>query len=352
MRKQNVTIQGLRGLLALLVVIFHSYSGLESISLIAPLQGPLQWIGSMGSVSVNLFFVISGYLILQSLTRHQNLKKFFIDRILRIYPVFVVIHLLIFMAGPIINYDWMSGISIKDYVIHFFSNLLLLPGIFPSLPEAQLVAWSISYEFLFYLLVGLVFGASINRSSSKSSLIIIVALIISVLFIYFHPRALFFIVGIILFKLIDKINEKVTYRPWFYFNGVILLGVILVTYNALHISISLLFSFLFFKTVINEEGLLSRVLRTKVFKFLGDISYSLYLWHTFVMFPLKIVILKISNITQIPFILLLIFTVLSISISVLVSHLSYHWIEQRFTKYIKSRIYRVRDSRTPLQRTL
>ena len=54
----------------------------------------------MGGHGVELFFMISGFLIPASLVRHASVGKFFYDRALRILPVFVVLHLVLFVAGP------------------------------------------------------------------------------------------------------------------------------------------------------------------------------------------------------------------------------------------------------------
>ncbi|WP_253271145.1 acyltransferase [Sporosarcina sp. D27] len=331
-------MHGLRGLLSFLVVIFHAYYGLVSINLLQ-LMTDTSLVDSLGYMSVNLFFVISGYLIIQSLNRHRQIKNFIIDRVLRIYPVYVVIHLLIFIVGPIIGYKWMAGISINEYAGHFFSNLLLLPGLFTSLPIAQLVSWSLSYEFLFYILTALIFGTLLNYKSVMGYFILMIAIFISISFLYFHPRSSFFIVGILIFKLIGTINVKRVYKPWFYFNGLILITILYTSFERFHILVSLLLSFLLFITIINEEGILSFVLQSKFFYYLGNISYSLYLWHTFVMFILKVFMHKINDFLEpSPSILFMIFFGLSISISMMVSHLSYNLIEKRFTNYLKHRI--------------
>ncbi len=335
MKQKNLSIHGLRGLLSFLVVVFHAYYGLVSIGLLK-LMNDSRLMDSLGYMSVNLFFVISGYLIIQSLNRHRQIKNFIIDRALRIYPVYAVIHILIFIVGPIIGYKWMTGISINEYAVHFLSNLLLLPGIFTSLPIAQLVSWSLSYEFLFYILTAVIFGALLNYKSKMGYFLLIIAIIISIGFLYFHPRASYFIVGILIYRLIGVINKKRIYKPWFYFNGLLLITLLFASFDRVHILASLLLSFLLFITILNEEGILSSVLQSTFFSYLGNISYSLYLWHTFVMFVLKMFMGKINELLQpTPFILFLIFFGLSITISMMVSHLSYTFIEKKLTNYLK-----------------
>jgi len=338
MTKQNYTIHGLRGLLAITVVIYHVYRGLVSDGYLNELKTAM-WIESTGSVAVNLFFIISGYLIIRSLIKHQNVKGFFINRFLRIYPVFLLIHLFIFIVGPIINYKWMSNISGEEYFLHFVSNILLLPGIFPILPAAQIVSWSISYEVLFYFLVGCIFYTIRDLKSKSNRLIFVFSLILSLVFGYYHIRALFFVVGILIYFLINIIKEKFTYKNIYYLNGIILLSCLTLFYKSTPLIVSLLLSFLFFVTIINQKGLLSKILRTKLFIYLGNISYSLYLWHTFAFFPVKnFLIPKISVYIDSPIILFFIFLLTGVSISIIVSHYSYEIIEKKLTKIIKRKI--------------
>ena len=110
----------------------------------------------MGRHGVELFFTISGYLISGSLVRHGKAKTFLIDRAVRIYPVFLVIHVIVFLTGPLIGYKWMVGLTPVQWTFDFISNALFLPGIF-NLPLAQLSAWSLSYEALFYLITAAAF---------------------------------------------------------------------------------------------------------------------------------------------------------------------------------------------------
>lgn len=141
----NKTIHGLRGFSAFIVVIAHVY-GMSVLAGFFPDYGPT-FIGSLG---VCIFFMISGYLITQSLVKHKHVPTFLKNRIIRIYPVFLALHLVIFSAGPIINYEWLGSVTPTEYILHFLSNLFLLPGIF-ELPLAQGNAWSLSYSFCFIL---------------------------------------------------------------------------------------------------------------------------------------------------------------------------------------------------------
>jgi len=317
-------------LLAFAVLFFHVFS----YTSYAP------WLDNIGPTGVNLFFAISGYLIFQSLTRHQSIRSFAMDRVLRIYPVFLVIHLLVFVIGPVVDYKWFANISVAGYAAHFLSNLLFLPGIF-DLPMAQVVAWTLSYEAAFYVVMSLTFLFMRQKGNARFMLIIPSMMAVSV--VYFHPDALFFAVGIAVSLYKDKL-KIVGNHPFSFLNGLIFLILTYFTYSVHNVFVSLFFGFLFFITIANEQGLTSRLLRTKIMIFLGNISYSLYLWHTLVMLPLKSIVQRLSPAINNEFLTDALFSFAAICISIFVSYFSYLLLERKLTGFIKDKMKRKRTS--------
>lgn len=222
-------------------------------------------------------------------------------------------------------------------MFQFFSNLLLLPGIFP-LPIAQIVAWSLSYEFAFYILAGLVFivwsKKSYHRFVKYFCFFLLAAACLTV--VYWHPDFLFFFVGIAVFM---SENHKPLWKPskLFSLGGFILLIFIYLSYrlNQFYLIIPLLLSYLFFLTVTMEHGFFSRFLRTRMMHYLGRISFSLYMWHTVIMFPLKRIVPRIG--AGVPEYEFAIYAVLSLALSIAVSHVSYRYIEIKLTNFIKKK---------------
>lgn len=335
--ERNLTIHGLRGLLALAVVLYHGYTGMTTSRYLKEI--PFAQIEYAGPFAVNLFFIISGYLILQSLIRSGNVRRFILHRVLRIYPVFLVIHLFIFTVGPIIHYEWLADLTLTEYILHFVSNLFMLPGIF-DLPAAQIVAWSLSFEFAFYIVISVFYFGARTTSTLMKFLCLTSAAVVSIFLIYQHPVMLYFVVGILLCLYFDQISIRIRYKyqSWFYLNGVIFLLISFLVYdsnNFWSLSLSLIFSFLFFFTVLCEEGALAQLMQSRVFQYLGNISYSLYLWHTVVMFPVKrlIPLLGLEHLN--PYVLWVLFTGVSLLLSLIVSHYSYRILEVRVEKILK-----------------
>ncbi|PDT23018.1 acyltransferase family protein [Rhizobium hidalgonense] len=130
------SLDGLRGIAALLVVQAH-------VGLIFP--GASALLTTMGSEAVGLFFALSGFLMAhlygaRPVTR-ENVLDFLVSRFARIYPVYLAAVLLVAMLSGIQNLGFVQPIiGGTDFVRHVF--LLGSSGVF----------WSIPPEIQFYLL--------------------------------------------------------------------------------------------------------------------------------------------------------------------------------------------------------
>lgn len=150
-------MEGLRGVAVLLVFLVH-YATL--VSPWVPKRGGSEWmleqVHAIGNVGVDLFFVLSGYLIYGSLlVAPRPFMDYLARRVRRIYPAFLAVfalYLVLALASGRVERFPTEPAAAALYVLQ---NLLLLPGVFPIDPLIT-VAWSLSYEFFFYLLVPLV----------------------------------------------------------------------------------------------------------------------------------------------------------------------------------------------------
>ncbi|EMH0132369.1 TPA: acyltransferase family protein [Proteus mirabilis] len=141
------TIQYLRGIAALAVVLFHYRFTLNEFN-----QFDIKNLGnilfSSGSFGVDLFFMISGFVITLSTKkdygRRKNLIKFSLKRFFRIYPLLIVC---VLIASYIYNSDIKS--IIKSLIpIHLQYNY---NAPFFGL-NVLMVAWTLTFELFFYLL--------------------------------------------------------------------------------------------------------------------------------------------------------------------------------------------------------
>ena len=147
--KQNfyeIEINGLRGLAILLVVLFH-YE-------IYPFSG--------GFIGVDIFFVISGYLIGKIIENQNfsisNYKRFLFKRVRRIFPGLFFLLMFSFITFSLI----LSPEHFIDYSKSIISNLIFIPNFYfwtqsnyfdvSSFYKPLLHTWSLGVEYHFYLI--------------------------------------------------------------------------------------------------------------------------------------------------------------------------------------------------------
>ena len=138
----NPRIDQLRWLAATLVFLFHfhlEYRGLGG----AGLAGPWWALVTEGHTGVGLFFTLSGFLFMQIALHQQHIvyRDFLRNRLLRILPLYLVIFLLATSIGR-------DKFAPQDLLYLFASNLGLAPTSGTVITGA---AWTISLEFLFYM---------------------------------------------------------------------------------------------------------------------------------------------------------------------------------------------------------
>lgn len=276
-------INGLRGVSVLMVLIYHFFpSYLRS-----------------GFIGVDIFFVISGYLIIQllckeSLSQH-NALDFLKSRYLRLSPSFLLVLLSVLVVGwfflLIDEYLDLSKATLSSLL--FQSNLyeLTQSGYFQSTLTMRplLHLWSLSVEIQFYIFM--VFFIKYFKSS-KYLIEVICALIffsffINVVFLEKIPTSVFFLSifrfwEILLGSLIALLQRKKVLSGLFSYLGVILLIVAVIFTHKYQFPgyVALLAVGGACCLVINTRTtFITKLLKLRPLVFIGVISYSLYLWH-------------------------------------------------------------------------
>lgn len=293
-------MEGLRGLAVLLVffVHYHALFG-ESLPRYGWLFRSSEFLGTIGNCGVDLFFVMSGYLIYGALIRKEaSYLKFIRRRIHRIYPVFLAVFLLYLgLSAAFPAQNKIHG-PFSSKVFYVGENLLLLPGVF-NIPPIITVAWSLSYEFLFYLaLPVVVWVCRMRRWTSGSRLMVFLGLwlifVVTAFNLGFENRArmLSFLTGIILFELMT-IDQKHQWLRW-EFEWATIVGVIsaLVFFYEVHrpralskvngfLPVAVVSAAFFFLSLASfrGSGVLTRVFSIAPIRYLGNMSYSYYLIH-------------------------------------------------------------------------
>jgi len=287
-------MEGLRGLAIFLIFLVH-YSTLSQpwISELPIYAFYSSIVHSLGNIGVDLFFVLSGYLIYGSLiTRNPPFIKYIARRIQRIYPAFTVVFII--YIGLSILFPEKSKISTEFFEAsqYVLANFLLLPGIFHIEPIIT-VAWSLSYELFFYLVVPILIY-SLKLTSWKAGqrilffLFLAGAILIAPSLFGGHIRFAMFITGILVFECATfyTIPQKLDLIGIVALVLALMITVLQRVYEfngQWKIAGLAFFFFVFCLACFSLNGSTSRFFRWTPIRWLGNISYSFYLIHSLVL---------------------------------------------------------------------
>lgn len=162
----------LRFFAVMAVVFFHySFRGYAADAMSVMPYPLLASFSKYGYLGVNLFFIISGFVILMT-AAGGSLRSFIVSRLVRLYPAFwacctITFLAILFMGGP------RYSASIKQYA----ANMTMLSG-FVGVPSIDRVYWSLFVEMRFYALVAAVLAV---RKIHQAQLLLILWLIVSLI---------------------------------------------------------------------------------------------------------------------------------------------------------------------------
>lgn len=154
-RERRAEIQWLRALAACEVVVCHSFLLMKHIS---PDAGLPAWYRPFSAIGVELFFIVSGYVICMRVGASEKGWSFLRSRILRLYPMYWVFTSLAVLAF-VLNPAWRLNNFDADVATLARSYLILPQMGFPILG----VGWTLEHEMVFYTAVAamlLTLGAS------------------------------------------------------------------------------------------------------------------------------------------------------------------------------------------------
>lgn len=342
-------IDALRGISIIAVLLYHAKFQYFKFSLI---KG--------GFLGVDIFFVITGFLITQILLKelhHQkkiSILNFYERRIRRLIPVL----LLVMLFASVFSYFVMDPVKLKQYSSSLFFSIFFGANFYfhyfgdfygnaINQFKPLLHLWSLGVEEQFYIFFP-VFLILINKYFKKFLLFILISgfVISFALAIYlskYHPMFSFYMLpsraweilagSILAYCILNKKNKMNFSNRFCNFFYYILIFLLIVSFLIVDISKfkhpSLVTLIPILSTValiyigsLSEQQKIGNLYLNNFLIFFGKISYSLYLWH-FTLFS----IFRISSYSQYEntFIKMLI-----ILLSIFFSHYSYLLIEQKF----------------------
>ena len=324
-----------------------------------------------GKLGVDIFFVLSGFLITSLLVIEKDrykkidIRKFYIRRILRIWPLYFLIALLALFVWP--HVPALRVPQMADPYKHLVPNVLLIFLFLPNLQmllykaityEAQ--AWSIGVEEQFYLVWPFIMNFTKNRRHFKKAVIVLLGLYLLIKLSFFlipllthHFNKLndlnFYLADIFqidcmmiggLFALFnfEERSKKIITNKFVQVAAYILVVVFTargLTFGFFYWEIyALLFGVIILNLVNTQTSLIS--LDFKWMDYLGKISYSMYMFHVLM---INVVLQFFTHNPFVIYPLVFIFTII-------ISILSYEFFEKRFL-HLKSAYAKVQSGSDP-----
>ncbi|HVG33752.1 MAG TPA: acyltransferase [Pyrinomonadaceae bacterium] len=324
-RKRIDTLDALRGVASFAVCYFHLTNGNPAF---LP-AGLVKASGAYGWLGVEIFFVISGFVIPYALHHAgyelKNYGTFVLKRIIRLDPPYLV------TIGLILSLYFLSAKApaLWDPTVKISATQILLHlgyvNVFFGYQWINPVFWTLAIEFQYYLLIGLLFPLVSSRNVWVRACTFLALASLSFIIrpstFIFHFIFLF-LLGMLTFQYRTGLLTKRHYLAVFLLLSVGLylsLGAIVA---GVGVSTALIIAFVRVKNV--------------VLKFFGDISYSLYLLHVPV--GMTIVILSVRSVNSFGgkmFVLLF-----ATMMSILASYLLYRLVERPSQRLSSAITYR------------
>jgi peptidoglycan/LPS O-acetylase OafA/YrhL len=323
-------------------------------------RGGINLLPRTGGFGVDIFFIISGFVIALMISKDTN--NFFIKRLFRIIPLYIIATITMVVACVLFPDKINHAVA---NISAFIKSILFIPYKIATKfePSGPILGqgWTLNYEMFFYLIMAMCIIFIKNRkylgiacALTLTIIFLILNIINSDIFLLkYYQDSLFpeFVYGIILYYLYEYLRKKnkdyllikntVINLVLFCMIGIIsfiyLAGDDIHNWNILNNrniyrgipAFFLVFSFLNLENHIKKNNFI------KVCMEVGDASYVLYLFHTFIMmFFTRILFAKIiANNNQL--IVSVVLEIIVMSSTILGSIIIYKIIDKPIQKYLR-----------------
>lgn len=147
-------LDALRGIAALAVVIYHYTHHFDTVF---HTRRDLLFSFSRGHLGVQLFFVISGFVILMTLERSKSIADFVIARFSRLFPAFWIAAIFSYLI-----IEWADIPYMRIRPIDALMNATMIPG-FLGFHRIDGVYWTLQIELFFYILMAAIFALGLPK---------------------------------------------------------------------------------------------------------------------------------------------------------------------------------------------
>ena len=343
----------LRGICALAILIFHYqhffYQGIGATDFDKtnqPFYFLFSTVYNSGFLAVEIFWCISGLIMTHSYInkKDNSAKDYTVSRVARLYPLHIITLLVVTILQQI-SLQKLSTFQIygNNDLRHFLLNLFFIQSWgFEKGFSFNAPTWSVSLEILIYILFFFVI-ASLKRFRFWVPIVVLAVYKLTVnieLISPFRDCLAYFFLGVVIYFCSSFVTKK-------FFGSIILLILVIevLAFSALrHLNLISLepegigfiwgAAFLVFFVAQIDGSRLARLL-IKV-RMLGDLSYSVFLWHVPIQMTIKLVQAKYSIDNSIAYNQS--FLIFFIALTYSVGYLSYRYIEQPAQRVIQKRL--------------
>lgn len=276
-------LDSLRGFAAVFVVLFH-------LTTHTPYSNPIIELGVTG---VDLFFIISGFVIFMSINSIKTAKEFIVNRFAKLFPTYWFA--VTFTSLLIIIYTIYKGNEIH-LALKYLTNMTMFQHYFHT-GNIDGTYWTMIIEMVFYIFIIILFQLKLLEKIIPISLVFLGVIVVWDYYIESHSPFIYsalryicpllnhyplFFAGILFYK----ISTSTTSKTNFYFLLLLCVPLQIILYNnggsahnyitQLNYAIMLVFYFIVFTLFVNNK--LTFIINQPAL-FMGKISYALYLIH-------------------------------------------------------------------------
>jgi peptidoglycan/LPS O-acetylase OafA/YrhL len=352
-------LDGLRGIAILAVFFSHFGGGHKSTNLVIRIWSHIADAGWMG---VDLFFVLSGFLItgilLDTASQENRVKNFYARRALRIFPLFYGVLFGFLLLTPILHLQWRAG-----HILYFVYLSNMIPILAPHLrspgTSVGLVhLWSLAVEEQFYLLWPFMVWLVKDRGKLLriSLLIMVCALALRIALVLLGVDS--FIVYSLLFTRADSLicgsalailvrGPSADYLPvkWVMpLSGASVVGLFLLTRSGSHeapfistlgYTLIAIFCACLVYRARQGDGWIAAISNHHVLRFFGRYSYGLYIYHGLLVVFLFPLVYPIQRLVHSIFWGSILYLLFSLGLTLAIAMMSFHFFEAPILKLKK-----------------
>ncbi len=289
---------------------------------------------SFSYIGVAGFFAISGYLVMQSLTRSKSLKEYFFKRILRIYPALLGVLVITVLLGVFVFKgtftEYFQNKSTWTYIplnLSLFKFQYSINGIFEDNPFKSVINGSLCtlpYEMMFYFLLAALFFFKSN-SVRKLSLSIAISIVI-LLKIFVNPYLIAHNYPFFLYRAVDYSGGFIAGAMLALFKAenfsrksLIVVLMVLLWIGSVYFQFYKWTQYLVLPVVVIAIGSSIGSIVSGVKNRIGDLSYGIYIYA----FPVQQTLEHFFKLSTIPLI------IWGVIVTIPFALLSWHLIEKR-----------------------